>query len=114
MKRFKLKHKFNAVPVLNDGIRFDSKLEARYYGVLKLMQREGSVLFFLRQVPIHIKGENSSPNVKYVCDFQVFFADGSVEFIDVKGVETPEFKIKKKLVESNYPIKIKILKRGDF
>lgn len=110
----KMGHKFNAISTVNDGVRFDSKLEARYYDLLKLKKHEGSVLFFLRQVPFHIHGENQSAGVRYVCDFQVFYADGSVEFIDIKGMETPDFKMKKKLVEASYPVEIKVLKRGDF
>ncbi len=110
----KPRHKFGAVATVNDGIRFDSKLEAKYYSILKLKQHEGSVLFFLRQVPLHIHGSEKAANIKYVCDFQVFYTDGRVEFIDIKGMETPDFKMKKKLVEANYPIEITVLKRGDF
>ena len=110
----KPRHKFGAVATVNDGIRFDSQLEAKYYSLLKLQQHEGSVLFFLRQVPLHIHGPEKSANIKYVCDFQVFYSDGRVEFIDIKGFETPDFKMKKKLVEANYPIDITVLKRGEF
>jgi hypothetical protein len=60
-------------------------------------------------VPFHL-----APNSKYVVDFQVFLESGDVEFVDVKGMETPEFKTKLKLVEHQYPIKIKIVKKGDF
>ena len=113
-KQTKLRHKFGAVATINDGIRFDSKLEAKYYSILKLKQSEGEVLFFLRQVPLHIHGSEKSANIKYVCDFQVFYADGRVEFVDIKGMETTDFKMKKKLVEANYPVEITVLKRGDF
>lgn len=39
----------------------------------------------------------------YVCDFEVEFADGRTEFHEVKGFETPEWKLKKKLFEALYP-----------
>ncbi|HGP0346239.1 TPA: DUF1064 domain-containing protein [Serratia marcescens] len=84
-----------------DGFTFDSKKEAAYYGQLKLRQRAGDVVMFLRQVPFHLPG-----GVKYVADFVVFGADGVVEVIDVKGVRTAEYRIKKKLVEQHYPITI--------
>ncbi|CAG0882202.1 unnamed protein product [Cyprideis torosa] len=42
------------------------------------------------QVPIHLAG-----GTKLVVDFQVFWSDGGVDMIDIKGIETPEFKIKK-------------------
>lgn len=102
--RTKVFHKFNAKPTVNDGIKFASRKESRYYNELKLRQANGDVLFFLRQTPIHLPG-----GVKYVADFQVFLSDGSVEFVDVKGVETDIFKLKKKQVEELYPIELKIV-----
>lgn len=63
----------------------------------------GEVLFFLCQVPF------SLPGMKYIADFQVFLADGTVEFIDVKGRDTPMSKAKRKAVEELYPVTIKIV-----
>ena len=105
MKRRFPRHKFNAVPTVHDGIRFDSKAEGRYYEELKVRRDAGEVLFFLRQVPIDLPG-----NVKYRLDFLVFLADGTVEFVDVKGMKTPIYKLKKAQIESLYPIKIKEVK----
>jgi hypothetical protein len=106
MKRFG--HKFHAKPVNEEGHRFPSTLEWKYFKHLELLQKLGEVLFFLRQVPFHFKGG------KYVCDFQVFYSDGSCKFIDVKGVSTSEFLLKKRIVEETYPIEIEIVKKGDF
>lgn len=100
-----IRHKYKAVKTEADGIRFDSKIEARYYEQLKLRQRAGEVVFFLRQVPLHLPG-----SVRYVVDFQEFHSDGSVHFVDVKGMETTEFKTKKRIVESIYPITIEVVK----
>ena len=107
MRQFQFipRHKFNAKPIEYDGIRFDSKKEAQYYNQLKLRQKAGDVIFFLRQVPFDLPG-----GVKYRVDFQVFLKDGTVEFIDIKGMETKEFILKKKQVEALYPIKIKVIK----
>ena len=100
-----IRHKYSAVACEVDGIRFDSKKEARYYGLLKLRRASGEVVQFLRQVPFHLPG-----GVKYVCDFQVFLASGEVEFVDTKGVLTESFKAKQRMVEQLYaPIKIKIV-----
>ncbi|MCP5244853.1 MAG: DUF1064 domain-containing protein [Burkholderiales bacterium] len=98
------RHKFNAVRTDIDGIKFDSKKEAKYYGDLKLRKMAGEVLFFLRQVPFHLPG-----GVTYRVDFQEFHADGSVKFVDVKGMETSEFIMKKKMVEDLYPVEIEIV-----
>ncbi len=98
----KLKHKFKAKPQLIDGIHFASKKESKYY--LELMKRQslGDILFFLRQVPLHLPGR-----IRYVCDFVIFWTDGNVTFEDVKGFKTDMYKVKKKLVEHHYPIEIK-------
>jgi hypothetical protein len=97
-------HKFHARPTDVDNIKFASRKEARYYKELILRQKAGEVLFFLRQTPIHLPG-----GVKYVCDFQVFLSDGTVQFVDVKGMETDIFKLKKKQVEELYPIQLTIV-----
>lgn len=97
-----IRHKFNAVKTECDGIGFDSKKEARYYEELKARQASGDVLFFIRQVGLDLPG-----GVKYRVDFVVFRADGTVEFVDVKGMKTPMYAMKKKQVEAQYPIKIK-------
>ena len=99
-----LTHKFKARQTINDGIKFASKKEAKYYEHLKTLKKSGEVLFFLRQVPFHLVS-----NVKYICDFQVFYTDGTIKFIDVKGYETPEFKLKKKQVEALYPVDITLV-----
>ena len=98
------RHKFNAKPTEVDGIRFDSKKEARYYQELLLRQRAGEVVFFLRQTPFHLPG-----GVTYRVDFQEFHASGEVRFVDVKGMETKDFIMKKKMVEDLYPVEIQIV-----
>lgn len=100
-----IKHKYHAIRTEIDGLKFDSKAEARYYRDLCLLKKAGEVVFFLRQVPFDLPG-----SVKYRCDFEVFYTDGHVEFVDVKGFSTPTFKMKKKMVEALYPVEIKLVK----
>ena len=101
-----LAHKYNAVRTELDGIKFDSKAEARYYAELKLRREQGEVVQFLRQVPFHLPG-----GVRFVVDFLEFHADGTVHFVDVKGMETAVFKAKRRQVEQLYaPIKIETVK----
>lgn len=97
-----IKHKYKAISIVLDGIKFASKKEGNHYYNLKMLQKNGDVLFFLRQVPFFLPG-----NVKYVCDFMVFWKNGDITFEDVKGYKTTLYITKKKLVESLYPIKIK-------
>ena len=86
-------------------MRFDSKAEARRYDQLLLAKDAGEVLFFLRQVPFHLPG-----SVKLVVDFVIFWSEGHVTFEDVKGVETEQFKAKRRMVETLYPVTIDIVK----
>ena len=96
-----LKHKFRAIPTELDGIKFASRKEARRYRELRLLEKSGELLFFLRQVPFHLPA-----NVKYVCDFLCFWKDETVTVEDVKGIKTPLYILKKKQVEAIYPIEI--------
>lgn len=100
----RVRHKFNAKPVKDDGFHFASKLEYRYKQKLDLMKKAGEVIFYLSQVPFRLPG-----GVKYVVDYQVFYADGTVDFVDLKGVMTAMSKLKIKQVEELYPIKITIV-----
>ena len=110
MKNFITKHKFNAIRVEYDGQKFSSKLEGDYFLYLTKLKSTGQVIQFLRQVPFHLPG-----GVRYVVDFMELWADGNLIFTDTKGMETADFKMKKKLVEDIYrPIKINVVRRGDF
>lgn len=99
--------KYRNVPTTVDEVRFDSKLEARYYQKLKALQAAGEVDFFLRQVPIHLPG-----GVTMRVDFLVFYADGRVSFQDTKGTVTRDWDNKRKMAEALYPIEIEIVKRA--
>lgn len=100
------RNKYRAKRTERKDRSFDSKLEAKYYDKLLLLQKAGEVDFFLQQVPFHLPGKT-----KYVCDFMVFYADGTVKIIDCKGVETSTFKLKKRQVEELYPVEIEIVKK---
>jgi Protein of unknown function (DUF1064) len=103
------RHKFNATRCELDGLKFASKLERDYYAHLKLLEKAGEVLFFLSQVPLRLSG-----NTKYIIDFMVFYTNGDIEFIEIKGFMTDLAKLKIKQAEDLYPIKIKIIKDGGF
>ncbi len=94
LKNMFIRHKFRAKPTEEDGIKFASKKEAKRYAQLKLLKKCGEVIFFLRQTPLHL-----TANIKYICDFVVFWKNGEVTFEDVKGMRTPMYKLKKKQVE---------------
>ena len=97
-----LKSKYGAKKTSIDRHVFDSKKEAEYYQELKLKLRAGAIKGFCLQ-PIFIL----APGLKYKADFIVFNEDGTYEIIDVKGFKTKEYKVKKKVFEDKYDLKIK-------
>ncbi|MBS3903772.1 MAG: DUF1064 domain-containing protein [Simkania sp.] len=109
----KKKSKFKNVRCERGEAKFASKLERSYYDLLVRMKQEGKIHMFLRQVPFHLPG-----NVRYVADYMVFMktVDGSflIDIVDVKGRPTDVYKLKKKMVEDLYGIKISEVKKGDF
>lgn len=100
------RNKYNNKKTVRDGITFDSQKEARYYDSLKLLQKAGHVVGFFRQVPFDLPG-----GIKYRTDFLVFYSSGDCEAVEVKGFETPEWKIKHKQVLELYPwVTLKVIK----
>jgi hypothetical protein len=95
-------HKFGAKATEVDGIKFPSKREARRYGELKLLEQGGKISALRRQVRYRLVQV-----VHYVADF-VYIDESGVEVVeDVKGYKTPEYKAKKKLMESQHQIVIR-------
>lgn len=115
---FKLqkKNKYNNQKTIIDGITFDSKMEAKYYNTLKLLQEAGEIRDFGLQPkyelqPAFEKGGKKYRPITYIADFVIVNNDGTTEVVDVKGVETQVFKIKKKMFEYQYPdLELKIVK----
>jgi len=89
------KNKHNAKRTEVDGMMFHSKMEAKRYCELKILVKTDEIKWFTRQVPFWLPG-----NVKYIADFLIVWKDGNVTVEDVKGQETPLFKVKKKQIEN--------------
>jgi hypothetical protein len=106
-KLLKRGHKYHAKPIKINGIKFPSRAEAGRYCELKMMADRGEIECFSRQ-PIY----ELYAGIKYVADFQYIpkgFAFTVVE--DVKGVETPVFRLKMKMMRAKWPgLEIKIIK----
>ena len=107
-------NKYGNKMVIVDGHKFDSKAEAKYYEQLKWSQLHKQILFFRLQPRYQLqeafkKNGKTFRKIEYVADFEVHNLDGSIEVIDVKGVETEGFKIKRKLFEKIYPHKLSLL-----
>lgn len=97
-----MRNKFNAKKTTIDGIEFDSAKEAKRYTKLRDMERAGEIRGLLLQVPFELLPSFDLEGVKYrgvryIADF-VYYRDGKRVVEDVKGVKTPEYKLKKKLM----------------
>jgi hypothetical protein len=95
------KNKYRAVKTEVDGIMFDSKREAARYMELVLLERAGEISRLELQ-PKYDCVVNGKKICTYKADFRYFNANGSV-VEDVKGMKTPVYRLKKKLVEALYP-----------
>lgn len=105
-------HKYKAKPPKEtvDGNRFDSQAELSHYCSLKILQRAGQIteLVIHPRYPIVI-------NKQQVCIVELDFAYrdemGLLRVDDVKGMDTPVSKLKRKLVEAAYGFQVNIVKR---
>jgi hypothetical protein len=97
-----MRRKYGNVPTVIDGIRFDSKAEARRYGELKLLTASKQIADLKRQVTFALYGKNGKAICRYRADFMYSEGD-KIVVEDVKGVATPVFGIKAKLFADNYP-----------
>jgi hypothetical protein len=99
--------KYAAVPTIVDGHRFASKREAHRYGELCQLARAGHIRDLQLQpvFPIVLDGRQVSA---YRADFQYVNATTGEVFVeDVKGMRTPVYILKKKLIEALYPFEIR-------
>ena len=105
--------KYKAVKAEVDGIKFDSKKEARRYVVLKEMLDRGEISNLQRQVPYelipkHRRSDGKAVrNCVYRADFVYKDSEGKTIVEDVKGFKTADYKLKWKLMLDRYGIEVK-------
>lgn len=81
-----------------DGIVFDSAKEAARWCELRLLERAGEIQGLQRQVRYELIPKQSGERaVNYIADF-VYTEAGQTVVEDVKGVKTPEYRLKRKLM----------------
>lgn len=100
--------KYRAVKTTVDGITFDSKREADRYSELKIMQKAGVIRDLRLQVKFPFFTDSirpTKPTFNYVADFVYISGDHEV-IEDCKGFKTPVYRLKKKLIETAYNMKI--------
>ena len=89
-------NKYGAVKSTFNGIVFDSKAEAAFYSYLLGQEKFGRIQKIELQKKFTLYA-----GIKYVCDF-VVTVQGVERYLDVKGVETATFRLKKRLFEKDY------------
>jgi hypothetical protein len=98
------KSKYKAQPVEHDGIRFASKKEGKRYLELKLLERAGQItrLELQPRFDLIINGKNCG---FYKADFR-YFQNGKRITEDCKGMRTPLYALKSKIVSALYNVEI--------
>ena len=115
--------KYNSRKISRDGETFDSQKEYRRWCELKLLERAGAITDLERQVkyvliPAQrepdtvgargglIKGKLIERECAYIADFR-YERDGELVVEDTKGVRTPDYIMKRKLMLHVHGIRIK-------
>lgn len=107
-------NKYGAKKTWAYGLQFDSKKEAKRYQELKLLEAAGKIEDLKTQVKFRllpaqrepdtvgpkggkIRGKVIEREVAYIADF-VYVENGQMIVEDTKGMRTPEYVIKRKLL----------------
>lgn len=88
--------KYNAVRTEADGIKFASKKEAKRWMDLRLLEKAGAILDLKRQVSYEL-AVNGIMICSYYADF-VYRKGAEMVVEDTKGVRTPLYLLKSKLM----------------
>lgn len=106
------KHKYQAKPQRIDGHYFPSKAEAERYLVLKEKEAKGLIVNLELQ-PKFPLAVNGIVVATYIADFRyVDVESDAVRIEDVKGVLTPVYRMKKKMMKAQYDIDIIEIVKG--
>lgn len=97
--------KYKNIKTVVDGITFDSKKEAAYYSRLKFMASQGLIFNLSTQIKFNfpINGQplrylDSNRVITYKADFEYFTSAGERKIVDVKGMRTRDYLIKRALM----------------
>lgn len=102
----KNRNKFSAQGEVVNGIKFHSRKEAEYARELQMKLAQGLIRGFTTQVSMRL---NPFCSERIVIDFLVIHLDGTEQYIDTKGWDTPEGKRKRKTLRESMGIEITIV-----
>lgn len=98
------KNKYRNVRTVYGGHTYDSIKESKYAQLLDERKKNGEIKNWIRQVSFDLPG-----GFKHRVDFMILNLDGTVSFIEVKGMDLPAGRQKRKMVEELYDIKIQVI-----
>lgn len=87
------KHKYGAKKTSSPGFSFASKLEASVYDLLYLLYKAGEIRSIQCQDVVYL----TLAKVIYKPDFKCTRPNGDCFWVEAKGFETPEWRIKRRL-----------------
>jgi len=98
----KRSNKYSAQRTMLDGIKFDSKREARRWAELCLLERAGEIADLRRQVPLELEGRDgplltrTGRHMRLTVDFvYVDKRTGLTVYEDAKGVPTRDYEVRR-------------------
>lgn len=101
------RNKYGAEPVVVDGIRFDSKREARRWHILRLREKAGEIEDLQRQVVLILHGKDdvlrtrTGQPMRITVDFSyVERATGLRIYEDAKGKPTRDYEVRRSVAEA--------------
>lgn len=98
------RNKYGNKKVEIDGIKFDSKKEAKRYIELKALEASGEIHYLVLQPKFElIPKQQGERACNYIADFS-YSENGNTKVVveDTKGMKTPDYIIKRKLFKLNY------------
>ena len=109
--------KYKNKKVVVDGVKFDSKHEAEYYLYLKRLKEEDKIKDFGLQhkfelQPSFKKYGKTHRAITYTVDFAIYHNNGDVEYVDVKGMETQQGIMRKKMFDYLFDEKLTWVQRS--
>lgn len=90
---FYKKNKYSSTKIEHSGRSFASKLEAAVYDILYLRMKAGEFSEIQQQDTVYL----TDAKIAYKPDYKCIKSDGIAFWVEPKGFETPEWRIKRRL-----------------
>lgn len=104
--------KYGNVPTTLHGHKFASQAEGRHYLRLRAAEQRGEITGLILH-PRYRLELGGMTVCFYVADFEYRNAAGELVIEDVKGVLTPAFVLKRKLMKALLGLDVTVIKEGD-